>query len=140
MEVNRRSFFKLLAGGAVVAAMPSLALNHANVPIIWGDGKHDDAAGLQSLIDGKEVEFKNPELARGMGWRGDVLFMGTGTFAVKSVLQIDERFSGKTLKGGTYLCDQNDFIHMRPSHKSKSVEYVTLNGMVIKNAGVGIRA
>lgn len=134
--MKRRSFFKLLAGGAVVAAMPSLALNLSNIPIIWGDGKHDDSAGLQALIYGKEVEFKNPELTRGMGWRGDVLFMGAATFMVKSVLNIDDRFSGKTLNGGKYVCAGNDFIHAKHRDKSKRISYVHFENMAVKKANV----
>jgi len=117
--MKRRSFFKLLAGGAVVAAMPSLALNLSNIPTIWADGKHDDSEGLQALIDGKEVEFKNPELTRGMGWRDNVLHLGGATFLTKNTITFDEQFSGKTLKDASIKCQHDGpAIHIKVSPKA----------------------
>lgn len=55
MELSRRSFL----GGALVLAvatqLPGAALARSEVPWLWGDGMHDDTAGLQAMLDGKPV-------------------------------------------------------------------------------------
>jgi hypothetical protein len=51
---NRRDFIKgATATLAVAAVLPASAFAQSEVPIIYGDGIHDDAPGLQALIDGK---------------------------------------------------------------------------------------
>lgn len=67
MDVSRRSFL----GGALMIAAASLVPVAAftnPVPILWGDGEHDDAPALQALIDGKPFEVAGSGfIARGFG-------------------------------------------------------------------------
>jgi len=51
-KLSRRSFLGgVLALSVAAAAAPVLAL--ADVPVIYGDGVHDDWAGLQAMFDGR---------------------------------------------------------------------------------------
>jgi hypothetical protein len=127
MKTTRRSFFKLLAGAAVVAASPSLALNLANIPVIYADGVHDDSEGFQALLEGGVVEFKSPELAKEIGWRGDTLYMGNVTLTTNKTIILNERFSGKTLSGGTYKCNGQMFMD------SDGCQYAKAQNMTIRN-------
>lgn len=54
--MNRRHFLRLSIGAAAIAAVP-IALKEAirrQLPVIVGDGIHDDTAGLQAAINGEE--------------------------------------------------------------------------------------
>src|SRR4051812_35227414 len=58
--MKRRAFLAAGAGVAAAAALPLAALARVApaappLPIFWSDGVHDDAAGLQALIDGRPV-------------------------------------------------------------------------------------
>jgi hypothetical protein len=87
--MNRRDFLKTMAGAAGVVIAPGIVSRAAawvTVPTIYGDGIHDDAPGLQALIDGKEVRSLTKT-----AWRADnVIFMGGGTYLLKDSL----RFKG----------------------------------------------
>jgi hypothetical protein len=76
MDTTRRGFFRLAAGAAAVAALPVSFKAAADVPMIWADGIHNDAPGLNALIRGDAVQFFRPELADKIGWRGNVLDFG----------------------------------------------------------------
>ena len=79
MTVSRRSFFKLTAGAAIAAvAAPAFA---EVVPILYGDGKHDDAPALNALYRGDVIEFAHPDMAEGAGWFGRELVHPSGMFA-----------------------------------------------------------
>lgn len=84
--LSRRGLLYGLLSTAAAAAIRPLPL-HASLPRIVGDGIHDDAAGLQALIDGNPVEivkncvsrckkvldFENGHfsVSRGLHFRGD---------------------------------------------------------------------
>jgi hypothetical protein len=51
MEVSRRSFLGGALALTAAAQLPSAL--YASVPLIYGDGVHDDTAGLQAALDGK---------------------------------------------------------------------------------------
>lgn len=54
--MDRRNFLKLAFVGAAIAATP-IALKEAlasRLPMIYGDGEHDDWEGLQAALDGKQ--------------------------------------------------------------------------------------
>src|SRR5882724_3346535 len=54
--MNRRSFFKMSFSGSTMVAIP-IALTSAQaarIPVIYGDGMHDDAEGLQAALDGRD--------------------------------------------------------------------------------------
>jgi hypothetical protein len=66
MELNRRGF---LAGMLAAAAAPAIVRAESMmrlyvppqsiVPVLWGDGIHDDAPGLEALLNRREVRM-NP--------------------------------------------------------------------------------
>ena len=100
MNMNRRGFFKLIAGAAVVAATPIEALTSSDAPTIYCNGVDCDAAGLNALLRGEVVRFETPEMANHIYWRGDVLHLN-GKFQVHMPLQISG-MDGKTLDGGEF--------------------------------------
>ena len=54
--MNRRSFFKMSFSGSTIVATP-IALTSAQagrIPVIYGDGMHDDAEGLQAALEGRD--------------------------------------------------------------------------------------
>lgn len=96
--MNRRNFFKLIAGAAVVAAAPIGPL--AKVPMIYCNGVDCDAEGLTALFRGDVVEFAHPELAEHIYWQGDVLNLA-GEFQVHTPIEISG-MGRKVLRGGRY--------------------------------------
>lgn len=100
MDVSRRSFL----GGALTVAAASLVPVAAftdPVPVLWGDGEHDDAPALQALIDGKPFEVAGSGfIARGFG---DSYELKGGKFLLGQGLHF--RDNGRT---GRFI--RNDFI------------------------------
>lgn len=83
MDVSRRSFLRgAMALTAVTIAQPSMVL--ASVPTIYGDGIHDDHAGLQALIDGKPFRVQNEASA----FQASSGIIRGGTFAIGDTLVI----------------------------------------------------
>jgi hypothetical protein len=93
MDTTRRGFFRLAVGAAAVAALPVPFKAAADVPMIWADGIHNDAPGLNALIRGEVVQFFRPELADKIGWRGDTLDFGGQWFRCEEtvVFEHDEK-------------------------------------------------
>jgi hypothetical protein len=98
--MNRRVFFKLVAGAAALAAVPNIGLAKSAVTI-FADGINDDGPGLNALLRGEVVEFAKPEMARLIGWRGNTLELN-GIFRLDTQILIDDSFYGKKLEGGVY--------------------------------------
>ncbi len=67
-DLTRRGFFKLVAGAASLITVPAPAFA---LPIIYGDGVHCDADGIEALLQGEEVEFRKINDANYIGCRGD---------------------------------------------------------------------
>ena len=59
MEVSRRQLFKLGTGALLTAAHAPLVLS---LPVLWGDGKHDDTESVSAILNGRPVRFANPSL------------------------------------------------------------------------------
>ena len=118
---TRRGFFKLMAGAAAMAAVPSIAITKA-VPVIFCNGVDCDSAGLDALIRGEVVEFANPDLAAHIGWRGDVLQLA-GDFTVKEPVKLPKANTSKTLTGGkfTFYGDGFDLTGARGWHITKNM-------------------
>lgn len=53
MDASRRGF--LFGLGAALFADPKMLVGR--IPMIWGDGVHDDWEGMQTLFDGKPVKL-----------------------------------------------------------------------------------
>jgi hypothetical protein len=116
---TRRGFFKLMAGAAAMAAVPSIAVPNI-APTIFCNGIDCDSAGLDALIRGKVVQFSNPELAAQIGWRGNVLQLA-GDFVIKSPIKPGTHLSHKVLTGGKFelhssLFDLTDTQSFTVSH------------------------
>lgn len=52
--MNRRDFFKVTFAAGVASIAPAVLSN--TLPVIYGDGKHDDTEGLQAALDDKPFE------------------------------------------------------------------------------------
>jgi hypothetical protein len=82
---------QMLAGAMIAPVLPKIAMALPSVPMIWGDGIHDDAPGLNALIRGEVVEFVRPEMGIGSGWvKPGIIQMPHGVFKVDAPV----RFSG----------------------------------------------
>lgn len=81
---TRRGFFKLLAGAALAPVASKAAALLPSIPVLYGDGVHDDTEAFQALLDGKVIEFADAGMAEGAGWFGDVLNLPRGIFRVTS--------------------------------------------------------
>lgn len=59
-ELGRRGFLAAMFGaGAVLVAQPKLLVSR--IPILWGDGIHDDTEGLEALFAGRPVKVMSGE-------------------------------------------------------------------------------
>lgn len=82
MSISRRSF---LGGALALSAATSMPLKaFAHAPVIYGDGVHDDTAGLQAALDGKpfRVFGHGAYVVRGDGH----IFIGNGSFRLSDTL------------------------------------------------------
>lgn len=88
VTLSRRSFL----GGALVLAAATAVPAHAlkalgPLPVIYGDGIHDDTAGLQAAIDGKPFRvFGDRAYAVRTGGR---VFIGQGRFRLSDTLRLN---------------------------------------------------
>lgn len=59
--MKRRDFLRGVLSATVITTVPPLALA-ASIPVIYADGIHDDADGLQALFDGKPVRVDGKDV------------------------------------------------------------------------------
>ena len=90
--MNRRWFSlglaSALAAPAVVGSGVLMPLRGIRLPMIYGDGIHDDTAGLNALIAGEPVISLS-----GAAWRdGDRVYMRNGVFRISSLLETFDSF------------------------------------------------
>lgn len=73
---TRRRFFQLLAGAALAPVAAKAAAVLPSVPMLHGDGAHDDTEALNALLRGDVVEFSDRLTPGGWGVSpsGDPLF------------------------------------------------------------------
>lgn len=84
MNIDRRSFVAGLA--AAVGALATPAFAFATPPTIYGDGIHDDTAGLQAFFDGRRVrDLTAPGVLAREGNRATI---NGGSFLVRSRVEI----------------------------------------------------
>ncbi|MDA8254394.1 MAG: hypothetical protein M0Z99_01935 [Betaproteobacteria bacterium] len=104
MSLTRRSFIKSMLVAAAAPAIvraesimritaPRGLIETSNGVLLWGDGVHDDTAGLQAILDGKSVLGAYD----GLPVLGNLRY---GVFKVTSPLIIGAVFSGRTLQCG----------------------------------------
>lgn len=88
MEISRRSFLGGVLSVAAATALPNMAL--AEVPVIYGDGRHDDWAGLQAMLDGRPFRAAD---GAAMVLRGEPAgaFIAGGHFRVSRTLMMTNR-------------------------------------------------
>lgn len=78
MDLSRRSF---LRGVLALSVTPALNIpSFASVPVIRGDGIHDDWAGLQAMLDGEPFRVEGENLVAVDG------IVSGGPFAVSDTL------------------------------------------------------
>jgi hypothetical protein len=107
MDISRRSFLRgSLTVAAIAVIQPTIAL--ADVPTIYGDGIHDDASGLQALIDDQpfRVDGSVVQASRGV-IRG-------GEFAIGKTLNI---------RHGNILIDHCHFVSL-PGFEGAEMIYI----------------
>lgn len=90
---TRRDFLKGTAGLATLALVPkwlvgpaSRMLDHPAIPILYGDGEHDDAPALQALVDGKPVDASRDKAATVHPDGSFVL--ASGTYLIRRTVRI----------------------------------------------------
>lgn len=92
MDLSRRSFLR----GTVAVASAAVIMNPADflaarqIPIICGDGVHDDTAGLQALLDGLPVDIRN-DCARVM--TGNGVRLSRGIFKITRTLVVRREYT-----------------------------------------------
>jgi hypothetical protein len=61
VKMNRRSFLRVAFTATAVTAVPVTlaAALETRIPVIYGDGKHDDWEGLQAALDGREFACRD---------------------------------------------------------------------------------
>ena len=90
--VNRRGFLKIAFGAAAVTAIP-VVLTRAlerRLPVIYGDGVHDDTEGLQAALDGREFICRDSCVTV----YGTDVFMHGGNYRISQTLHV-----GRGLRG-----------------------------------------
>ena len=81
--MNRRNFLRgLLVSAAAVATVAVGKVTNLFLPRIFGDGIHDDTAGLQAAINGEEFVSDKVVLLYSP-WR---IYVGPGTYRISATL------------------------------------------------------
>jgi hypothetical protein len=79
--MNRRDFFRSALAVSAIAAVPLIASERA--PVVYGDGIHDDTAGLQAALSGK------PFVSNGhLRTYANRLVLDGGTYRLSETLKI----------------------------------------------------
>lgn len=123
MELSRRSF---LGGALAITAATALpASAFASAPIIYGDGAHDDTAGLQAALDGKpfRVAGEGAYIVR----REGTIFIGKGSFRLSDTLHL--RGSTKATLSGFYM-EWSSLPDAAPCIQVSSEGHTLINGRI----------
>jgi hypothetical protein len=108
LGMGRRTFLKgvgVLGAFAVMPGTLARMLSWPQRPILWGDGVHDDAPGLQALVDGRDVDVRDP--ATRMLDDG-TFFLAGGTYLVKDTVRFPTDGPRGTIYGSTFTSDGGD--------------------------------
>lgn len=105
--MNRRGFLKIVFTAAAVTALP-ITLTKAlekTAPVIYGDGIHDDTAGLNAAINGRDFIARN-ECVKVHGNR---IWLAQGcTYRLTDSLCFEKGTEGMHLDGRGATLDFND--------------------------------
>jgi polygalacturonase len=94
MDVSRRSFLGGALALSAAVALPGAAF--AAAPTIYGDGIHDDTAGLQAALDGKAFRCVGEAVVRNAG--GSIYISG-GSYLLSHTLLVRK---DATIYGGHF--------------------------------------
>jgi hypothetical protein len=112
---------QMLAGAMIAPVLPKIALSGPAMPILWGDGIHDDAPALKAFMRGDIIEFADARMgAPNIGWEGVRLTLPRGVFKLNAPISIDGdevQIAGKGIDQ-TFVIQKNDFplAITRPDH------------------------
>lgn len=81
--MNRRSFLTGLFAAPAIIAVERLMPVRLFRETIWGDGIHDDWAGVQAWIDGLPVDIRVPGFSQEPG----AFYLGEGIFRADKTLK-----------------------------------------------------
>lgn len=129
VEVVRRGFLFGVAGSATLFAVPKLIVSR--IPVVYGDGVHDDWEGLQSLMFGKPVRLLSGDTFA----PGRAPKVSGGKFLLSDTLFMDERSSGAWIEN----CSM-EWPHHRvdaPVINARNVEGFTLKCVDIRTNYMG---
>ena len=143
-NLSRRSFFKLAVGAAIAPVVAKASVILDPIPVLYGDGIHDDTLSVQALIDGKVVEFANPEMAKGAGWfgnplRGDAVLLFPKGFYRMNTHPVFNTSEGVWInsiidgQGSTILRDGNDHKYGFELRNAHSCHVVNWNSYPFSN-------
>lgn len=92
MEMNRRTALLSLGGVVLALSTNAQAMLPKITPVIYGDGIHDDAPGLQALMNGEDVILK-PE-SNVIRYDDGSFFINGGNFKLHKGLVIENCVGG----------------------------------------------
>ncbi len=104
--MNRRS---LLGGILSVPAAMVLAKAPLSIPVMVGDGEHDDTLALQALFDGKPFSAERLTVLRNLD--GDVLIRG-GVFRITRTLKLSA--PSVKIQGSAWLTENGSGLDSAP--------------------------
>lgn len=82
--MNRRDFFKVTFATGVAAAVPAILAER--LPEIVGDGVHDDTAGLQAALNGRDFIAHNGCVRV----EGGMCYLNGGLYRLTKTLEVGE--------------------------------------------------
>lgn len=100
VDVTRRFFLGGALAVAAASVLPTTALAFSPVPVIVGDGIHDDADGLQAMFDGKPFRCETTIICD----KGDFNLDG-GRFFITKSLRIDGKGKAFSFCNGHIIAD-----------------------------------
>jgi hypothetical protein len=87
--MNRRNFLKVTLAAGIFASAPVVLTKalERRTPVIYGDGIHDDAEGLQAALDNKPFICSSDRVQ--IETVGDTLYIRNGYYLIGRTLHIN---------------------------------------------------
>lgn len=120
VDLSRRSFLKITGVGLAAIAAPIAFSKIGRLPVIIGDGVHDDTKGLQAAMDGKPFVCESGLVT---STNGTIELRG-GEYLITSPLNVK---AGTTIRGGSI---QRSLLNMRGGgsiHDMRLTKFTTVN-------------